>query len=252
MLQNSSTYKFFILYNMLYERKQDISLMRLGCRPIFFVLEYIKYDHIYMNMIDTYDYGKYYEERIEVNCDTLTSIKVEYVNDPINCLATLFDRSKITRNKRYDNNNFTLCSRIAENGHLECLKYAHTNHNCPWTSWACMFAADYGHLACLEYATKNGCPCEVWVSYKAACHLECLKYLHRNRLPINHMTCEFAVMGRKLECLKYLHSRKCVKCGECECDCGDELIDGYPYDKQRCLNLARGFAEITEYIEQYM
>ena len=44
----------------------------------------------------------------------------------------------------------------AENGHLDCLKYAH-EHGCPWNENTCMWAARNGHLDCLKYAHVNGC-----------------------------------------------------------------------------------------------
>ena len=45
----------------------------------------------------------------------------------------------------------------AENGHLECLKYAHEN-GCPWDEETCEEAAKYGHLECLKYACARKCP----------------------------------------------------------------------------------------------
>jgi hypothetical protein len=49
------------------------------------------------------------------------------------------------------------CSCAAENGHLECLKYAH-EHGCPWNENTCLNAAENGHLECLKYAREHGCP----------------------------------------------------------------------------------------------
>ena len=49
------------------------------------------------------------------------------------------------------------CSKAAQNGHLECLKYAHEN-GCPWNEMTCSKAAENGHLECLKYAHENGCP----------------------------------------------------------------------------------------------
>ena len=49
------------------------------------------------------------------------------------------------------------CANAAENGHLECLKYAH-EHGCPWDEWTCESAAEKGHLECLKYACAHGCP----------------------------------------------------------------------------------------------
>ncbi len=44
----------------------------------------------------------------------------------------------------------------AENGHLECLEYAHRN-GCKLNGQTILRAALNGHLDCLEYAHKNGC-----------------------------------------------------------------------------------------------
>ena len=49
------------------------------------------------------------------------------------------------------------CFYAAENGHLECLKYAHEN-GCRWDKRTCSNAAENGHLECLKYAYENGCP----------------------------------------------------------------------------------------------
>ena len=49
------------------------------------------------------------------------------------------------------------CTWAAENGRLECLKYAHEN-GCRWDKETCSWAAENGHLECLKYARKNGCP----------------------------------------------------------------------------------------------
>ena len=42
----------------------------------------------------------------------------------------------------------------AQNGHLECLKYAHEN-GCPWDEEeTCRYAAFNGHLECLKSAQR--------------------------------------------------------------------------------------------------
>jgi hypothetical protein len=50
------------------------------------------------------------------------------------------------------------CAYAAENGHLECLVYAHEN-GCPWDGDVCAKAAEKGHLDCIKYAHENGCLC---------------------------------------------------------------------------------------------
>ncbi len=51
----------------------------------------------------------------------------------------------------------TTCRYAAENGHFDCLRYAHEN-GCPWDETTCRYAAENGHLDCLRYAYNNGCP----------------------------------------------------------------------------------------------
>ena len=140
---------------MLYGRKTNDKIIKLGYRPILMVLEYIKYEHIYKNISEKYDYKKHYEENIEVDCNTLTGIRILYINDPVGCLKVLFDIGKINRNTTY--HSMLLTSIIAKNGHLNCLKYAKEN-GFPWNVLTYCNAAIYEHLDCLKYAKENGCP----------------------------------------------------------------------------------------------
>ena len=144
-----------------------------------------------------------------------------------------------------------ICSRAAENGHLDCLKYAHDN-GCPWDKYTCSNAAGNGHLDCLEYAYKNGCPWDKYTCYFAARngHLECLKYAHENGCPWDKHTCYFAALNNHLDCLKYVHENGCpwdevtcyfaAKNGHLEClkyayengcTCSDEIIKKYNLKK---------------------
>src|SRR5579872_7180357 len=49
------------------------------------------------------------------------------------------------------------CARACNNGHLDCLKYAH-EHGAHWTAAACSSASLQGNFECLRYAHENGCP----------------------------------------------------------------------------------------------
>ena len=73
----------------------------------------------------------------------------------------------------------------ANNGRLECLKYAREN-GCPWDENTCTAAALHGYLECLKYAHENGCPWDEWTCEGAAehGHLECLKYAHENGMSL--------------------------------------------------------------------
>jgi hypothetical protein len=49
------------------------------------------------------------------------------------------------------------CTRAAEFGHLETLKWARAN-GCPWNEMTCTRAAEFGHIEVLKWARANGCP----------------------------------------------------------------------------------------------
>ena len=85
-------------------------------------------------------------------------------------------------------NNNNTCYYATQNGHLECLKYAHEN-GCPWDKSICLEASRYGHLECLKYAHENGCPWNEFTCSNASRngHLECLKYAYNNDCPIRMM-----------------------------------------------------------------
>ena len=99
----------------------------------------------------------------------------------------------------------------AENGHLECLKFAH-EHGCAWDERTCMYAARSGQLECLKYAHERGCAWdEETCDYAAGNgHLECLKYAHEHGCAWDEGTCYFAAWNGHLECLKYAHEHGCA------------------------------------------
>ena len=102
------------------------------------------------------------------------------------------------------------CANAAENGHLECLKYAH-EHGCPWNEETCSFAAMHGHLECLKYARERGCPWDVWTCRDAAWkgHLECLKYAREHRCPWDKDECiDAALAYGNTACLTYMRTLK--------------------------------------------
>ena len=73
----------------------------------------------------------------------------------------------------------------AQNGHLECLTYAH-EHGAPWDEFTTRYAAINGHLACLRYAHEHGAPWDVRTTACAARHghLECLRYAYFRGCPL--------------------------------------------------------------------
>ncbi len=107
-------------------------------------------------------------------------------------------------------NEYNVCNVAANAGHLECLKYAHEN-GCPWDEDTCWSAAVGGHILCLKYAHEQGCPWDGWTcSYAAKSgHLECLKYAHEQGCPWDGWTWYYAAVDGHLECLKYAHEQGC-------------------------------------------
>ena len=102
------------------------------------------------------------------------------------------------------------CELAAENGELQCLKYAHVM-GCPWVEVTCGTAAANGHLACLKYAHEHGCPWDERTCAGAAenGHLECLQYAHDKGCPWDESTCKVAADKGHLACLKYAHEHGC-------------------------------------------
>ena len=82
------------------------------------------------------------------------------------------------------------CQSAAQNGHLDCLKYAYEN-GCSWNGYTCRRALEEGHLNCLKYAYENGC---TWDKYsyqyeaeRAAKrgYIDCLEYAKLNGCPFD-------------------------------------------------------------------
>jgi hypothetical protein len=98
----------------------------------------------------------------------------------------------------------------AKNGHLDCLKYAHEN-GCRWDISTIPIACEYDHLDCIKYAHKNGClwgvddTAVIFAAKKG--YLDCLKYLIENGCPIESKSKIIGLASENghLDCLKYLH-----------------------------------------------
>ena len=110
----------------------------------------------------------------------------------------------------------------AQNGHLECLRYAHACGYGPWgtlISDFCTNAAEGGHLECLKFLHQCGSTwdhrtCQAAVSSGS---VECLRYLVENGCEWNDKSIELCDFYKgegkenhsgKLQCLKYLHEEK--------------------------------------------
>jgi hypothetical protein len=102
------------------------------------------------------------------------------------------------------------CNIVAENGHLETLKWLREN-GCPWNEWTCASAAFNGHLETLKWARENGCPWNEWTCANAAKNgqIETLKWARENGCPWNEVTCTYAAGYGHLETLKWLRENGC-------------------------------------------
>jgi hypothetical protein len=72
------------------------------------------------------------------------------------------------------------CSAFAENGKLDCLRYAHEN-GCLWDDRTTTAAAAHGYLECLRYAFTKGCPidvsfCRKLIESRQSNSIECLQF----------------------------------------------------------------------------
>jgi hypothetical protein len=98
-------------------------------------------------------------------------------------------------------------------GHRHILQYLH-EHHCPWDARLFTDAAIYGHLDCIKYAHSQGLEmiterydlCSLAAQYG---HLDILKYLHENGVPWNKNTVYKSVENRKLEIVKYAIKHGC-------------------------------------------
>ena len=99
---------------------------------------------------------------------------------------------------------------IANNGHLECLKYAHENGS-SFSINVSAVAARRGHLDCLKYLHEQKCPWGVSTTAAAASNgsLDCLKYLHEQGCPLHLPITRYAARNGHLDCLKYAHEQGC-------------------------------------------
>ena len=122
----------------------------------------------------------------------------------------------------------------AENGHLDCLKYAHEN-GAPWHPKAATAAAVNGHLDCVAYAHENGAP---WLPETTvlAPKGECRKYAFQHGAPLPDET---KVEAWRRRCTsgacrgcKLVHKKRCllalVVCKELPVDVVRLIFDHIP------------------------
>lgn len=99
------------------------------------------------------------------------------------------------------------CEIAAQNGHVDCLEYAHQN-GADLTMFVCIISIERGHLDCLEYSHKNG---GVMIDYAcefaAKCgRLDCLKYIFENGGSLDN-SCHWAARYGHVDCLKFAHEQ---------------------------------------------
>ena len=99
------------------------------------------------------------------------------------------------------------CTRAAQNGHLECLKYLREEAKAPWDWGTATWAARNGHLHILEYLVErkfdkyNEDVCQ-WAAKNG--HLDCLKYLHETaKAPWDYRAVQVAHRNNHSECVQY-------------------------------------------------
>ena len=105
---------------------------------------------------------------------------------------------------------YTTTDKMAEKGHLNCLKYAHENGK-RWFIETTLCAAKNGHLDCLKYAHENGCPWDRITIGMASenGHLDCIKYAHENGCPWDDITLNILSKKGYLNCLQYVIEHNC-------------------------------------------
>ncbi len=112
-----------------------------------------------------------------------------------------------------------LCSRAADSGSIEMLKFLREK-NVPWNEDTCEFAAQAGNLKILKWARDHGCPWNEGTCTSAAYqgNLEILKWARDHGCPWNKDTCAGAAEGGNLEILKWAREHGC------------------PWDERTCLS----------------
>eukprot|EP01112_Ceratiomyxa_fruticulosa_P007822 TRINITY_DN2034_c0_g5_i1.p1 TRINITY_DN2034_c0_g5~~TRINITY_DN2034_c0_g5_i1.p1 ORF type:complete len:357 (-),score=74.05 TRINITY_DN2034_c0_g5_i1:18-1022(-) len=157
-------------------------------------------------------------------------------NGDLNCL-------KFARFNNWMWDRITLCVAAAENGHLDCLQYAHEN-GCEWDEKTTTAAIQNDHLECFQYAKENGCKVSRHIGhYVGRSSLRCLKFLVEGKLlnsrdgtPIYSV-----VENGRLDCLEYLcdkgfklDKKTCDVAAKDHLQCVKFLIDnGFAFDKNQ-------------------
>lgn len=156
-----------------------------------------------------------YEETIEISCESITGIKMTYMNDPVECLETMLKRDRNTNDvgiissylrsfATHAQNNF-LTDVAACNGHSKCLRWLHKMgvRVCFGT---CLVAARNGNMSCLKYIVEEagypGDDSSLIAAFMGE-HLHCLVYLLLPQKERQHFNIYSQISNRILERYRY-------------------------------------------------
>ena len=138
----------------------------------------------------------------------------------IGTLEKLFDDSR-TNDKHYHH----YANKAAESDRLDVLMWMHSK-GIDIGTWSFSTAIADENINILDWLYENGlCPTDTsdaWSEAIGRGSMTCVKWLHEHKCLAKHSVTEWAAWDNETECLKYL-----VKVG-------------YPYDKYKCLELAKG------------
>lgn len=155
-VEHYTSYKFLMLYSLLYNRKANTKLMKTGYVAVYYILSYAMYDEICNKIKQEGIIDNMYEERLSNDfdemCNTPTGIKLAYVNDPIVSMKLL---NAFYRKGRFMTTE--LCDLFATYGYAECLRYASREASWPCGNVTCKIAASRGQLACLKIVLERRC-----------------------------------------------------------------------------------------------
>ena len=172
----------------------------------------------------------------------------------MNLLNNIFDKNYLIKQFECIKSDY-ICSSLAENGYLDCLKYAHEN-GYKLDDDICYLAAKNGHLDCLKYAHDNNCllnnkTCIIAVENG---HLDCLIYIYKNGCKLDKKVCaNIAACEGHLDCLKYIHTAKNIYNDSDSDSDSDDIIKDYilSFDKNICCNTIKyGRLECLKYVHE--
>ena len=230
-------HEFFVFYCILYNRKKDdaeilanvytirivngvynsvsqnttVKLLEVGYRPIYIVLEYLLYQNTYRKL---YNYhkrdGVLYEDKITIDCNSITGIKMQFINDPYYCMKYMIDNHTALNICKYLTVKFMKSA--IRNNHQSCF-YLLDRHIPITVGDAYEIMRDimlYGRFEMLKcnFHYRKYTSCESDWNAAINGHINCLELLIKHRIPLSKRACAGAAAGGKLECLMFLHNNR--------------------------------------------